>query len=310
MKKILLRGALTLGTVGVIVGGAAAFSAFEAHIINVTATIENALRVDTQPLSFGTVFPQEHLILGQPIVIGLSGSFLQQNRVSHVAYVIKQKPKVRVWGGPIVLGNTDQPNGTTPANPDGSPYVQTEILSLDLAGIAPVDLVKTGNPNHQVSAVDSFFDIFVELSPPPAGPLRVPAWNLCENYAPAKNIGAPNDPHWVPDWGNLNNDWYKFCYPLLGPYLSKEAGTDTEASEASLAAFHNPYDPSTWRRGSLAKDDVVDTWELDIDVPCFVGYCDQAWSHLGWELPKSLEHETFGTDLWIEVTDVNNAPTN
>ena len=317
VKKLLFRAGLGIATLGVVVGGAAAFSAFEAHIINVTATIENALLVDTQPLSFGTVFPQEHIVLDQPIRIALSESFLQQSRVTQVEYVIKQKPKVRIWSDPIVLTSPDrQPNGGAPANQGGDPYIPVEILQLDLASIAPIDLTKTNASGHQVSRIDSFFDIFVELDTPPRPPVGPafsgPAWSLCENYAPAKNIGTSDVPNWVPDWSNFNNDWYKFCYPVLGPYLSKDAvksvpPVPSDAEEDSLAAFHNPYDPATWVHGHLTTGtDPIDTWRLDVNVPCFVRYCAQDWTHLGWELPKALEHQTFGTDLWVEVSGIAN----
>ena len=36
-------------------------AAFEAHAVNVTARIENALIVHPQSIEYGTVFPQEHL---------------------------------------------------------------------------------------------------------------------------------------------------------------------------------------------------------------------------------------------------------
>ena len=49
------------------------FAAFEAHVINVTARIENALSVNTDPISFGTVFPQEEL--DRLIRLSLSKSF-------------------------------------------------------------------------------------------------------------------------------------------------------------------------------------------------------------------------------------------
>jgi len=56
-KKILFA----LGAVIAIAGGIAAMSAYEAHVINVTAHIENALSVTPEEMIFGTVFPQEYL---------------------------------------------------------------------------------------------------------------------------------------------------------------------------------------------------------------------------------------------------------
>ncbi|MEK9201458.1 MAG: hypothetical protein AAB944_00645, partial [Patescibacteria group bacterium] len=70
------------------------FAAFEAHVINVTAKIENALAVSTNALDFGTVFPQEHL--DKPLVVQLSQSFLDAPRVDDVEYFIRQKPKCAI----------------------------------------------------------------------------------------------------------------------------------------------------------------------------------------------------------------------
>lgn len=77
----------------VVVGGVAALSAYEAHVINVTAHIENALSVDTYEIDFGTVFPQEYL--EREFTISLSDSFLAAARVDDVEYKIVQKPKCK-----------------------------------------------------------------------------------------------------------------------------------------------------------------------------------------------------------------------
>jgi hypothetical protein len=92
-KKFLFRGGMFLGTLGLVVAGAAAFSAFEAHVVNVTATINNATDISTQAITFGNVFPQE--ILHNPVTLSLSTSFLSQSNTgaSSVDYVLKQKPK-------------------------------------------------------------------------------------------------------------------------------------------------------------------------------------------------------------------------
>ena len=90
MKKILLS-VVAMGAVAVSLVG---LSAFEAHVINVTAKIENALSVTTAALDFGTVFPQEHL--AQDLGVRLSGSFLLEDRVDDVSYFIRQKPKCAI----------------------------------------------------------------------------------------------------------------------------------------------------------------------------------------------------------------------
>ena len=88
-KKILM----SLGAALAVVASVAAMSAYEAHVINVTAHIENALAVSTEAIEFGTVFPQEYL--ERPFTVSLSSSFLadDQLRLGDVHYKIVQKPK-------------------------------------------------------------------------------------------------------------------------------------------------------------------------------------------------------------------------
>jgi len=100
-KKIILG----LIAVVVVAGGVAGMSAYEAHIINVTAKIENALSVAVEHIDFGTVFPQEYLV--RPLEIALSGSFLAEDRVDDVDYVIKQKPKPIPVTPPTIDGIVD-----------------------------------------------------------------------------------------------------------------------------------------------------------------------------------------------------------
>ncbi len=119
-----------------------AFAAFEAHVINVTAKIENALSVNTNSLDFGTVFPQEHL--DKPMAVSLSESFLDagQTRVDNVEYFIRQKPKCAITSeegtqfdsqntatGHIILG--DDP---------GTPEIEDETHYRIDCGEAPREL--------------------------------------------------------------------------------------------------------------------------------------------------------------------------
>src|SRR5665213_909618 len=96
MKKALTRLGLAAGTLGLVIAGAAAFSAFEAHVVNVTATINKATDISTSALTYGNVFPQE--ILHQPVTLSLSTSFVSaaNTLATNVDYVIKQKPKCQL----------------------------------------------------------------------------------------------------------------------------------------------------------------------------------------------------------------------
>lgn len=89
MKKFLLTGGALLA----MVAGVVAVGAFEAHVVNVTATIENATDISATAIAMGNVFPQE--VLNNPITLSLSDSFLSKDntRATNVDYVIKQKPK-------------------------------------------------------------------------------------------------------------------------------------------------------------------------------------------------------------------------
>lgn len=87
MKKIFV----SMGALLVAAATVPLFAAFEAHVINVTAKIENALRMDVTPIEYGTVFPQEEL--DKFVDVALSQSFLDENRVDDVEYVVRQKPK-------------------------------------------------------------------------------------------------------------------------------------------------------------------------------------------------------------------------
>lgn len=87
IKKVILGIAVFTATVAMI----PMFAAFEAHVLNVTATIENALNVPLSEIKFGTVFPQEQL--DKPLSISLSNSFRNEGRVDDVSYTIRQKPK-------------------------------------------------------------------------------------------------------------------------------------------------------------------------------------------------------------------------
>jgi len=119
--------------------------------------------------------------------------------------------------------------------------------------------------------------------------------------------------------------------PLLCPYLSKhELTTDgpelEENDSAGINAFHGL--PGIWNlattiatqvEGALAKleQDTADEWNIDLRVPCFGGYCAQDWADFvhsqsgnpeidaaDYVQPIEMQHELYGCDLWVEVTDI------
>lgn len=89
-KAVLIVSALML-----VVSGVAAVSAYEAHVVNIKAHVENALIVSRdQDVDFGIVFPQE--FLERELYIGLSNSFMSVNntRVSDLVYALLWCPKL------------------------------------------------------------------------------------------------------------------------------------------------------------------------------------------------------------------------
>ncbi len=251
MKKKLF---LSLGALGTAVAILPMFAAFEAHVVNVTARIENALSVSTKDIDFGTVFPQEHL--DKPLVVQLSQSFFDEPRVDDVRYFIRQKPKCALTNeeGTEIVG----PTATGHVNVDGQGNVTIDC------GPAPKDV---------------------------SGVLLPGVWDVL---------------------------------PSLCEYISKEGDTDV-VNDETTPSFHEPWTVDdgkiVWNDtgGYLAKSvqDVVDTWNIDLAVPCFGGYCAQDWASYvakinpnagdpdQWTQPIANEHKVFGCDLWIEVSGVS-----
>lgn len=234
MKKILIGFGALLVAIAVM----PLFAAFEAHVVNVTATIENALYVHPQSLEYGTVFPQEHLDSSFFITFSQSFSATSQRRVGKIDYVVKQKPQCV------------KPNG---------------------------DFVQVGEDEQ-----DNF---------------------VC------------------PEGSTMR--------PILCPYLSKHPdnipSTGANANnDIGVPAFHDPNATSSYAYGKLVKfnssgstigNDPSDTWTIDLAVPCFEGMCAQDWASFvtglnpladpnAYMLDPLLEHETFGCDLWVEVTKI------
>ena len=136
-KKI----ALGLVALVAVAAGVAGLSAFEAHVINVTAKIENALQVSAEALDFGTVFPQEHL--AKTVDVALSSSFLAEDRVDDVNYFIRQKPKCGLTNedGTQLIGPTATGHVVVGDNPATPGVVEEYYIDC---GPAPLD--PTGQP--------------------------------------------------------------------------------------------------------------------------------------------------------------------
>src|SRR3989344_1922047 len=300
LKLNLKRAAIGAGTVGVIVAGAAAFSAFESHIINVTARIENALFVQEDAIDFGTVFPQEYL--ESTFRVALSDSFIEEGRVDDISYVIKQKPKVK------------------------EPCRLVDAGVNTLGGLINVaQAVELCDPHENPTPGDPYATIF-----PSTHQQGIVAWRYCEENLPV------NAPYGLTE-EDLNDEYWTYCYLPLANYLSKHENTEDgdPDNDFSVDAFHQAYEwansgttlpsslnPDFLATGYLAKSDqdTEDSWTIDLKVPCFVNHCAQEADNpdnglddgipgfyvpADFRLPTSTEHAVFGTDLWIEVTGVS-----
>ena len=101
MKKVIL---IIAGLV-MVMSGVAAVSAYEAHVVNVKATVENALTVDATELDFGVVFPEEWL--NQHFEVAFSTSWSDQSRVDSVDFEVWAEDKWMDAGADNVTGTAD-----------------------------------------------------------------------------------------------------------------------------------------------------------------------------------------------------------
>lgn len=204
-KKTLLGLAATLAALA----GVVAFSGFEAHVINVTAHIENALSVTPKELQFGTVFPQEYI--NKEFTIGLSDSFESADRVDDVSYSIKHKPKCK-------------------ANDSRNPIQY-----------APVDYATELCPEGYTAMLDLCAYLSVTPQTEETGDIGIPSYFhgqllTCSNPSPNQATGRLSknkqdiDDAWVVDLkvppikGFVGQDWPASCPTLLDD--SKDYGCD------------------------------------------------------------------------------------
>lgn len=175
------KGLLIVGAVAIVIATVPMFAAYEAHVINVTAHIENALKVlpGSGELEFGTVFPQEYR--EKTISITTSSSFCQetQRRVLSIDYKIVQKPKCECDGefenseqcpdgqfAPVGFATHKCPAGYT-AMPSLCPYLSKTPQQIDEAPFTDFGVpafhdpddpanVATGTINKDFDLVDNW----------------------------------------------------------------------------------------------------------------------------------------------------------
>lgn len=163
MKKKIL---IILGSVFVVIAGVVVVSAGEAHIVNVTAHVENALKVLPSSQNFGAVFPQQYK--EKRLFVTTSESFCQptQREFLNINYQIVQKAKCINAAGkyaPVDWATHECPAGytempllcpylsKTPVYTDPAPYTDYGVLAFhDLGTIA------TGTINKDHDLLDEW----------------------------------------------------------------------------------------------------------------------------------------------------------
>ena len=221
MKKILF----ILAAVTIAASGVAAVSAYEAHLINVTAHVENALTVDTSPMEFGTVFPEEWM--WEKTLIQLSDSAVAEKGtgasmdLNYVEYEIfaewKPVPDDAVVA-PVVVGS-DQNDYYSWLG--GCLYVGLDTVAIDANNMTLIGPALAGAPSAQGTglmgqldglveqmlyvAIDApvfegYYNVHTDPTPKPSG-LDWPTWIIPE-FLPD---GSPN-PLWDKDGIDLGLD--------------------------------------------------------------------------------------------------------
>ena len=260
MKKIFLG----LGALALAVALVPMFAAFEAHVINVTAQIENALSVPLDSIDFGTVFPQEHL--DKPLAISLSKSFIDEDRVDDVEYIIRQKPK---------CGWTNE-DGT---NLYGIPTATGHVVVNPQTGATSIECPDPGNPLRPIGAVYGVLP------------------SLCEYIS---KEGEDNNDGTLPSFHkpyivvlndkgttDLFDDYYELVWTDTHGRLAKSENDEVDNWNIDLAV--------PCFGGYCAQD-----WESFV-----LGINPNATNTDDYIQPIANEHKVFGCDLWVEVTEVS-----
>jgi len=317
MNKKIILGLLA---VVVVAGGVAGMSAYEAHVINVTAHIENALYVHPEAIVFGTVFPQEYL--ERDFTVELSTSFQGQDRVDYVDYVIKQKPKCKC--------DIAQPTGEE--CPDGTyapvgydthecPTGYSEMENLcqflskvdadqgddnDISHPSYYNDPTPGEPNSGDESCAQPVRYENTLSFNPTG---WAGWSCPLNeYAVGAGVlvGDANVYLWQPGATTPGG----IVYPntgtsyVYGPgetgMIIQNDGDENESITYYVDCMTIVDDASGIL--SILDDDVVDLWKVDLKVPPVDGFVGQDWPAGCPTVPTN--DIDYGCDLWIEVTGI------
>lgn len=249
-------------------------AAWEAHVINVTAQIENALSVTTEHIDFGTVFPQEHL--ERPLDISLSQSFLDAPRVDDVEYFIRQKPKCGVTtkdGRTLIEGSTATGHVKLGDNP-ATPEVETHWIDC---GEAPVQFDPA---THMYGVLPSLCE-YISKEGEDANDETLPSFHI--PWTIASSTTGTTTIKWLDTHGRLAKSDHDI--------------TDHWTIDLAVPCFGQPG--RLFGRGNHCAQD----WEK------FVHDINPDANPAQFIQPNENEHKIFGCDLWVEVEGVSTSTT-
>jgi len=322
MNKKILMG---LGAALAVVASVAAMSAYEAHVINVTAHIENALTVHPKEIAFGTVFPQEYV--EEQFTVTFSQSFEGEGRVDDVEYVIKQKPKPldddsdpAVWAKPescqqeladVVAAREychDNPSDLTCCYRDLCQYLSK--LSTDEND--------TSHPSYYVEDASGDYCVtptryYNELSFSSGG---WAGWSCplgSRAVGGGYEAGATVALSGIYKEGVTIGTW---TWPAFADYTYSDGeegfilqnDNDNETIEYYVDCLASAYADDATGRLSKIDEDRSDIWIVDLKVPPFKGFVAQDWPAGCPVIEGDEDGEDFGCDLWIEVTNISETP--
>ena len=311
MKKKIL---LALVAAVAVVGGVAGMSAYEAHVINVTAHIENALYVHPDEIAFGTVFPQEYV--ERDFTVELSTSFQAAGRVDDVEYVIKQKPKC-ICDSEEYTNETLCPEGkytvvdyATHACPDLYHEMENLCQFLSKVDDDPNDGNDTSHPSYYVE--DASGDYCVTPITVVSAMLNFSStgWGGWSCPAGTKVVGGTTDctlPLAISKAANPGDAQYPVYphYTYTPPeegWVVQNGGTG-QSCQIYVDCLASAYDDDATGKLSKIVDDFVDLWKVDLKVPPVEGFVGQDWPAGCPTVPTN--DVDYGCDLWIEVTGIS-----
>jgi len=212
--------------------------------------------------------------LERGLEIGLSSSFLEEDRVDDVEYKIVQKPK--------------------PVNPDNPDYDTDYCIEEKAMLYGCINTYLIDNPGSTLQeAIMYCYGDYDTVNCYPS---------LCQFLSKEPDDDPANDHgigalHQIAQcMDGIDNDQDGYIDYPLDPECAQFGDNDESISGDQMQA---------WGMLSKLAGDLVDIWTIDLEVPCFIGQCAQG--EVGW-LPPAWNGAQFGCDLWIEATNISIPP--